>query len=135
MEQRQAPDGYWYTQKQFRAYFGRKAAVQWREAGAKTQRNPDADTPPVELVVATQGTGADTPSKEPRTDCAPHTFEGLHARGPQRPGCGARHAWQVQRALRTWCLTQKPVVYFVDLTSNKLPLGAPTISISTGETC
>ena len=40
-------------------------------------------------------------------------------------GRGGRHACQVQRALRAWCLHQQPVVYVVELTSNELPPGPP----------
>ena len=42
-----------------------------------------------------------------------------------RQGRGGRHACQVQRALRAWCLGQQPVVYVVDLTNNELPPGFP----------
>ena len=68
-------------------------------------------------------TGAETPGEEPRAEApSPRTFEGLHARGA-RPGRGGKHACVVQRALRTWCLSQDPVQHIVDLTRNELPEG------------
>ena len=74
---------------------------------------------------ATQAAGAATPGEEPLTRIPPpRTYEELRDRGG-RQGRGGRHACQVQRALRAWCLGQQPVVYFVDLTSNALPPWIP----------
>ena len=105
-----------------RTFEGGDGAPAGRGAGAATPgEEPHADGRPP----ARDAAGADTPGEEPHARIPPHrTYQELRDRGA-RPGRGARHACQVQRALRAWCLEQQPVVYVVDLTNNELPPGFP----------